>query len=280
MTACVRGGDGDASLRDPLGAVTSTRTGTTIFFSRSSTGSYPGRWARARTYPSRAAPGTDDVASHGRGHSDAPHTATDAHASPSRNGAVPPWTRVARHRRSRPPLSPRPATLDDGVARHARRRSPTPRCRRLRRLVPRRESRVPPSRGRLLGRSPSPRRAHPRGGGRRRRHRGGANRWVPFRGHRGQVAEALGGQQDLPHAGTDRHVQAQVLRPRHVPVPQVRRRPTRPPAPRSSSLPNPNPQSPRPLFHLAPFPFAAARVFTWATPRDTPPPTSSRGISA
>ena len=48
---------------------------------------------------------------------------------------------------------------------------------------------------------------------------------------------------------------------------------------RSSSLPNPNPQSPRPLFHLA-FPFAAARVFTWATPRDTPPPTSSRGISA
>ena len=42
-----------------------------------------------------------------------------------------------------PPLAPRPATLDDGVARRARRRSPTPRRRRLRRLVPRRESRVP-----------------------------------------------------------------------------------------------------------------------------------------
>ena len=32
MTACVRGGDGDASLRDPLGAVTSTRTGTHQYF--------------------------------------------------------------------------------------------------------------------------------------------------------------------------------------------------------------------------------------------------------
>lgn len=153
--------------RSPTGAVTSTGERAGFFFAvvgriLSCMGA---KGARARgTHPSRAAPGTDDVASHGRGHSDAPHTATDAHAPPSRNGAVPPWTRVARHRRSRPPLAPRPATLDDGVARRARRRSPTPRRRRVRRLVPRREPRVPPSRGRLLGRRRSPRRAHPRRG--------------------------------------------------------------------------------------------------------------------
>ena len=70
-----------------------------------------------------------------------------------------------------------------------------------------------------------PRRLHARerGRGRGRDGRGGANRRVPLRGHRGAVAEALGGEQDLRHPGPGGHVQAQVLRPRHVPLPQVRR---------------------------------------------------------
>lgn len=67
--------------------------------------------------------------------------------------------------------------------------------------------------------------------------------------------------------------------PRCAAVRRARPRPDRPPRP-SSRPNNPNPQSPRPVLLLAPSPFAAARVSTWATPRDTPPPTSSLGISA
>jgi hypothetical protein len=66
--------------------------------------------------------------------------------------------------------------------------------------------------------------------------------------------------------------------PRCAAVRRARPRSDRPPHP--SSRPNPNPQSPRPVLLLAPSPFAAARVSTWAIPRATPPPTSSRGISA
>ena len=47
---------------------------------------------------------------------------------------------------------------------------------------------------------------------------------VPVRGHRGEMAEALGGEQDVQDPGPDRHDEAEVLRAGHVPVPQARRR--------------------------------------------------------
>ena len=217
-----------------------------IYFSRSSTGSYPGRW-RARALTRRAPHLAPTTLRHTAAVTPTRHTPRPTLTLPPHGmalclpGRASPVT-VAAARPSR--LAQRRSTMASPAALVAgRRRLGAAVCAAWSHAASRART---PSRGRLLGRSPSPHRAHPRGGGRRRRHRGGANRRVPFRGHRGQVAEALGGQQDLPHAGTDRHVQAQVLRPRHVPVPQVRRRPTRPPAPRSSSLPNPNPQSPRP----------------------------------
>jgi hypothetical protein len=54
---------------------------------------------------------------------------------------------------------------------------------------------------------------------------GGGEEGVPVRRDRTEVAAALGGPPHVPHPGHRRgarHIQAQVLHPRHVPLPKVR----------------------------------------------------------
>lgn len=63
-----------------------------------------------------------------------------------------------------------------------------------------------------------------RGRGHRTRHRCRHPKWrrVPVRGHRAEVAGALAHAQNIQNPGCGGHVETQVLRPGHVPVPEVR----------------------------------------------------------